>query len=364
MMRKDVKLGFAIGGVLLAVVVVYALVGTGNKDASNGGAGIVTEEPSAKNPADGATADAKNPASKPESAKTEPTTSPSSLADANRPAPPTESQPPATAPANGTNSAAGAATDSIASLALHNPADAAHDPNSDLWDKALNTGELMLSQTPTPASGSDKNIPGGGVERRDSAPQAGATQAPTGAETQARANGPATLSRASDAGASGNASTPPSSSLTTNSHAGTTHVVQKNETLAMISKAAYGSPNYYPHILRANPGLDPRKLKPGMTINLPPVSDVKPTSNGDPASASGSPSGSSSPAPSSKLDPKTEYVVESGDTLERIALKLYGKREMIDKIYELNKQSVPDRNKLKLHQVLRLPEPPTQTASR
>jgi nucleoid-associated protein YgaU len=37
---------------------------------------------------------------------------------------------------------------------------------------------------------------------------------------------------------------------------------------------------------------------------------------------------------------------------------------MKDKIAELNKQSLPDPNKLKLHQVLQLPEPPTQTASR
>src|SRR3954451_16569112 len=47
MMRKDVKLGFAIGGVLLAVVVVYILVGTGNserKRLAENGPGVVTEE--------------------------------------------------------------------------------------------------------------------------------------------------------------------------------------------------------------------------------------------------------------------------------------------------------------------------------
>jgi nucleoid-associated protein YgaU len=363
MMRKDVKLGFAIGGVLLAVVVVYALVGTGSKDANNnGGAGIVTEEPSGNNPTAGATAEAKTPA-KPESAKTE---EPTSIANADKPALPPDSHPPATAPSSGTNGAA----DSIASAALRKPAEGAHDANGDLWDKALNSGELMLSQTPTPVSGAsgDKSIPGGGVERRDTAQPTGDAQQPTPAETQARANGPATLARAADAGASGNSSSPSSSSssssssLSSNSSRPMTHVVQKDETLALISKAVYGSPNYYPHILRANPGLDPKKLKPGMTITLPPLSDVKPNSNGEPASAGGSSAGGSSGK--STIDPKTQYVVESGDTLERIALKLYGKREMIDKIYELNKQTLPDRNKLKLHQVLRLPEPPTQTASR
>ena len=51
MMRKDVKLGFAIGGVLLAVLVVYVLVGTGtssNDPNHQNGAGIVTEDTSAK----------------------------------------------------------------------------------------------------------------------------------------------------------------------------------------------------------------------------------------------------------------------------------------------------------------------------
>ena len=52
MMRKDVKLGFAIGGVLLAVLVVYVLVGTGNKGPENGGAGIVTEDTSTAAAAD------------------------------------------------------------------------------------------------------------------------------------------------------------------------------------------------------------------------------------------------------------------------------------------------------------------------
>src|SRR5262245_52071721 len=44
MIRKDVKLGFAIGGVLLAVLVVYMLVGTGGKPTNGQGANLITEE--------------------------------------------------------------------------------------------------------------------------------------------------------------------------------------------------------------------------------------------------------------------------------------------------------------------------------
>src|SRR5207248_615955 len=66
MMRKDVKLGFAIGGVLLAVLVVYALVGMGNNGAEHGGAGIVTEDASGA-----ASADASKNSSKHDAAKVE-----------------------------------------------------------------------------------------------------------------------------------------------------------------------------------------------------------------------------------------------------------------------------------------------------
>src|SRR5206468_574362 len=54
-----------------------------------------------------------------------------------------------------------------------------------------------------------------------------------------------------------------------------THRVEAGETLSAISTAAYGSPAYYPAIIRANPGLDPQRLKIGMTINLPEASAVK-----------------------------------------------------------------------------------------
>jgi nucleoid-associated protein YgaU len=59
------------------------------------------------------------------------------------------------------------------------------------------------------------------------------------------------------------------------------------------------------------------------------------------------------------VDPRSEYRVQSGDSLHKIAVKLYGKIDMVDKIYELNKAAIgPNKAKLKLGMVLKLPEAP------
>jgi nucleoid-associated protein YgaU len=119
---------------------------------------------------------------------------------------------------------------------------------------------------------------------------------------------------------------------------------------------AYGNRNLYPAIMRANPNLDPKKMRPGMTIVLPPVAEVRPDSSNADRTSSATPASHTA----GSLDSRNEYRVTSGDTLERIAMKLYGKRDMIDKLYELNKEKIgPDRDKLRLGMVLKLPEPPT-----
>ena len=151
-----------------------------------------------------------------------------------------------------------------------------------------------------------------------------------------------------------------------------THVIQKNETLSSISLAAYGSANYYPHILRANPGLDDKRMKVGQTIVLPDVSAVKPSAQdaaaGAQNGASGAQNGASGAqvaASAAQIDPSKDYKVVANDSLYRISVKLYGKSDMATKIYELNKQQIgDDPAKLKLGMVLKLPSPPTATQAR
>ena len=138
-----------------------------------------------------------------------------------------------------------------------------------------------------------------------------------------------------------------------------THVVQKNETLSTISTAAYGNANYYPHILRANPGLDPKRMKVGTTIVLPDVASVKPEATVG-AGAEQKASATSTP----QLDATKEYKVQPNDSLYKISQKLYGKSDLSNKIYELNKDTIgPDPAKLKLGTILKLPSAPTVAQS-
>jgi nucleoid-associated protein YgaU len=93
----------------------------------------------------------------------------------------------------------------------------------------------------------------------------------------------------------------------------------------------------------------PEKLRPGMVLNLPDIKEVKGAGGAD----------DDSPAPT--LDAQTEYRVQSGDNMNKIALKLYGKSEMWERIYDLNKAKIGnDPAKLKVGMILKLPAPPTQ----
>jgi nucleoid-associated protein YgaU len=138
--------------------------------------------------------------------------------------------------------------------------------------------------------------------------------------------------------------------------------IQSGETLSSISTTFYGSPAYYPAIVKANPGIDPQRLKVGTTIKLPDASAVKPSAS-DATHASARIPGSTA-APAAAIDANSEYKVQPGDSLHKIAVKLYGKSTEADKIYQLNKQMIgDDPHRLKVGQVLKLPEPPTVTTS-
>jgi len=128
-----------------------------------------------------------------------------------------------------------------------------------------------------------------------------------------------------------------------------THTVQPGESLARIAENVYGSQVYYKQILAANPSIKPEKLKPGTVIQLPDIASVKAAGGTD----------DDSPLPA--VDPRTEYRVQPGENLSRIAVKLYGKSEMWESLYQLNQTRIgDDPAKLKVGMVLQLPSPPTR----
>jgi nucleoid-associated protein YgaU len=73
-----------------------------------------------------------------------------------------------------------------------------------------------------------------------------------------------------------------------------------------------------------------------MTDKMPDFSDVK--------------SGSSSTAPSEKT-----YVVKSGDSLSKIAKKEYGNANEWNRIFEANKDTLKDPDKIYPGQTLKIP---------
>jgi len=63
-------------------------------------------------------------------------------------------------------------------------------------------------------------------------------------------------------------------------------------------------------------------------------------------------------------DNSKEYVVRSGDNLYKISMRLYGRGDKADSIYQLNKEQMGnDAGRLKVGMVLKLPQAPTSSAS-
>jgi len=315
-MRKDVKLAFVVGGILIAVLVVYVLLVPGKSDRP----APVTLETKPGNtdlpPLSAPEKTAEKPIEKPaEQAKhTETAREEKKSAD------------PATKPTDPFASAGGDETDK--------------------WTLALSKGTVpMMSSAPQPP-----------------ALQAAKTQADskTDAKTEAKASPPAPATPDLTEHVVTNPATQPITATAAADPSGMrTHIVKQGETIAKIAEAVYGSQNYWPHIVRANPGIVAEKIRPGMTLNLPPDSEVKASGNAVTASATENPIKPDTTHPA--LDSRTEYEVQTGDSLAKISMKLYGTGAKWQAIYDLNKDAIgADPAKVKVKSVLKLPEPPTQ----
>jgi nucleoid-associated protein YgaU len=142
------------------------------------------------------------------------------------------------------------------------------------------------------------------------------------------------------------------------------HVVKSGESFYTIARAAYGDSKHYKELQAANSNVDPSKLRPGMTIKIPPVSSLTTASEAKSSKATHTGSTTASHTASTKSDGKT-YTVQSGDSLYKIARELYGNGAKVDDIYALNRDVIGnDSTKLKIGEVLKLPGVPAVSASR
>jgi nucleoid-associated protein YgaU len=141
------------------------------------------------------------------------------------------------------------------------------------------------------------------------------------------------------------------------------HTVAPGETYSSISAALFGNAKYWPEIAAANPKIDPKRLHPGLVLVIPdiPAAAVTPAATAAPVAP---PLATPVSTPVAPIDAKTQYRVQSGDSLYRIAVRLYGNGNLGEKIYDINKDLIgPDPAKLKPGQILKLPQAPGQSTA-
>ena len=328
-MRKDVRMGFAVGGVLLAVIIVAVLVmhrnkNQGNKVAldltgrsapSDAGSDVDVATPQ---PSSGQNSSSPGQGGTPPAQQSRPGTegNPAKSGDAERAAP------------DSTGGAAdrwnqlfvSTAADPIKELATKNKPKV-----SDRSDDAADT------KTPLADLRTDRDVTTSGVE-------------PV-VETRTVPSEPRQTTRPS------NVSMP------------RTHRITQGETFVSIAKMIYGEERYFKAIERANPSINPSKLKPGVVIQLPGLEEVK-QGGAKSSPGQGATRTLASAGPALSADGST-YTVQNGDNLYKISRKLYGNGSKEGELYTANKDKIgSDPTRLRIGMVLQVPEKPTIASSR
>jgi nucleoid-associated protein YgaU len=125
------------------------------------------------------------------------------------------------------------------------------------------------------------------------------------------------------------------------------HVVASGDTLEKISKKHYGTARHIVAIEKANPGVDPMRLRIGQKLAIPEVSGTSP---------SPSPGGTKVASGGSGAKPGEVYTVRRGDSLPEIARRAYGKIDRWHEIWLENFERIDDPDRLKAGTRLNLPK--------
>lgn len=125
------------------------------------------------------------------------------------------------------------------------------------------------------------------------------------------------------------------------------HTLANGETLEMVSQRYFGTTAHAGAIARANPLMSPAQLRAGRVIRVPL----------DPANVQGTPT-PGTPAPTL---PMGEYVVQQGDSLARIARRIYRDESLSHLIFEANRDVLRSPERIRVGQTLKIPERPATT---
>jgi nucleoid-associated protein YgaU len=381
-MRKDVKLGLAVGGVLLAVLVVYVLVVPGN-NANRPGADVTLDDGSTGAGSTGAgTTDIGTSTAQGDTGMRD-----AAIAgrDADATTHDTTGGSGEPASAGGSAKAEAPVAGSNAHSETANIGSTTDKPTGESAGGGWNWDALVAGTEKVPSLGASTDVATGAGAATNDAPRSHDNAI---AQNSAVAQNAAVAQNSAGLGASGTAQAAPSqidqtataANAASSQDAGAvspvtegtlrstdaaqlasakTHVVKAGETYSKISQELFGTSRYYARIEQANPNIDPTRLKPGMAITIPAIDT---TAAAPKAATPAAVAAQTATAAEKAIDPKTEYKVQPGDNLHNISLRLYGKADRMEKIYELNKATIgDDMARLKVGQVLKLPETPTQS---
>lgn len=314
MLRKDVKLGLVLGGVVLGVAGVYLLlsaVGGSKRE----GVEIATITPDEASTAAAGSANTVTPLPQPVRTSVTPVAPSTSVAGATGNAAPSNVSIPTSV--------------SMTSSGTSSPSTQQDDP----WAAAFETGRVSTTMTVTDNPLNRPTDPAVRRQALDSVAGRPSTATDTASSSSASTSSTAPTS------ASGSSSTTPAG----------TYTIQVGDTFSSIALDHYGESRHYLLIQQANPGIDPQRLKPGMTIKLPSLPTRSTDATRDDTAGT--------PAP---LDEARQYRVQIGDSLHAISTRLYGDISRWQKIYDLNRTQIGDNPaRLKVGMILVLPEPPT-----
>jgi len=367
-MRKDVKIGLAIAGVLFAVLIVYAFVpkkDTTQTAAGDNGTQQIEGDTAYNTGTDPGAAPADSGAAPHDAVASKGGNTGNDVFDPNYKG--------AAEPEGATAGAGGSAgntdwlktfdQDKIVAVESHPPLIATKTPVARTTTPppagtGAQGGQAITDENHGPGGppvvplvGDTGTSNNGAGSRQTGGAKAGGGGATNAGNTNAKEHAKGGLDRVVDP--------PPPSARTS---AGGTHVVQKDETFSTIAKAVYGKKSYYLQIQKANPTVNPNKLKPGTTIVLPDIADAASSSKAAAEGAkSGAPVGEKSAAKSSEpaVNPSSEYRVQSGDSLYKISVKLYGNGSHAEELYDNNVKTIgDDPAKLKVGTVLKLHDAP------
>lgn len=139
------------------------------------------------------------------------------------------------------------------------------------------------------------------------------------------------------------------------------YTVRAGDSLATISERVYGTRAHAAVVGRANPLMDPNRLRAGRVIRVPkdPKNvQGKPLPRPDPGSAL---DGSKDPKLAS-VEGARSYTVKPGDTLSGIAKEFYGSSALGEFLFDSNRAALTSPDELKVGMRLSIPPRPSAGA--